>query len=286
MDIDLDHLKTWIDRSESRSDLISTTPVQGFAALLDRDEPEPSNGTPLAPGAHWLYTVLPIPRQSALGADGHPKRGGFLPPVSLPRRMWAGSRIQFRQALRVGDVLERRSTIVDVNGKEGRSGTLVFVKVRHEIGNGRELALVEEQDIVYRDEIKPGTPTAPAQAAPAGQDFARTITPDPTLLFRYSALTHNGHRIHYDQPYATKAEGYPGLVVHGPLIATLLLDLVYRQRPEAVVDTFTFRAVKPLFDIAPFEVCGRDTGDGRTLQLWAKGTDGALAMEATATLRG
>jgi 3-methylfumaryl-CoA hydratase len=200
--------------------------------------------------------------------------------------MWAGSRLQFHDALRVGEVLERRSTIVDVSGKRGRSGALVFVKVRHEVGNGRGIALVEEQDIVYRDEARPGAAAAPAQAAPDEQDFARTITPDPILLFRYSALTHNGHRIHYDQPYATKIEGYPGLVVHGPLIATLLLDLVRRQRPEAVVGTFSFRAVKPLFDIAPFEVCGRDAGEGRTFQLWAKDADGALAMEATATLRG
>ena len=284
MSLDIDHLKQWIGRTESRTDLFSATPVQGLAAMLDRDDAEPRPGDPVPPCWHWLYSFTPIPRQSMLGPDGHPTRGGFLPPVPLPRRMWAGSQIEFRKPLKVGDTLQRNSTIADVSGKEGRSGSLVFVRVRHEVGNGTQVALVEEQDIVYRDDPKPGEPVPATKPAPAERDFGRTVEPNAVLLSRYSGLTHNGHRIHYDRPYAIEVEGYPGLVVHGPLIATLLLDLLRRNVPEAALATFRFRAVKPLFDVAPFQVCGRRHEDDKTVRLWAEDTDGALAMEATAVL--
>ena len=282
MTLDIEHLRSWIGKTESRTDIVSALSVQGLAATLDRDDPEPRAGDPVPPAGHWLYSLAPFVRQSMLGPDGHPQRGGFLPPVPLPRRMWAGSRIVFHEPLRVGDPLQRVSTVADVSGKEGRTGPLVFVKVRHEVSNGRALALIEEQDIVYRDNPQPGEPVPAPKAAPSAHDFARTIVPDAPLLFRYSALTHNGHRIHYDHPYVTQVEGYPGLIVHGPLIATLLLDLARRNLPDAQLATFSFRAVKPLFDIAPFEVCGRV--EGKTVQLWAKDVDGALAMEATAVL--
>ena len=284
MALDMEHLKGWIGRTESRADLVSATPVQGLSAMLDRDDPEPGAGDPMPPCWHWLYAFTPIPRQSALGPDGHPNRGGFLPPVPLPRRMWAGSRIEFRSPLRVGELLQRNSTIVDVSGKEGRSGSLVFVRVRHEIGNGSGLSLIEEQDIVYRDDPKPGEPAPAAKPAPVDCDFRRSIQPDPTLLFRYSALMHNGHRIHYDRPYAIEVEGYPGLVVHGPLIATLLLDLLRRNLPHATLERFEFRAVSALFDVAAFEVCGRREIDGKTVRLWAQNEEGGLAMDATAML--
>jgi 3-methylfumaryl-CoA hydratase len=285
MAIDIEHLKSWIGRSEARSDVVAATPVQGLAAMLDHDAPEPRAGDPLPPCGHWLYWFTPVPRQSLLGIDGHPRRGGFLPPIALPRRMWAGSKIEFGSALRVGDALQRRSTIADLSAKEGRSGVLIFVRVRHEVSNGRDLVLVEDQDIVYRDDPKPGEPTPPATPAPAQHDWSRTIQPDSTLLFRYSALTHNGHRIHYDRPYAMEVEGYPGLVVHGPLIATLLLDLLRRNRPEAEPAMFSFRAVKPLFDTAPFKVCGCTDAGGTTVRLWAQNADGELAMDASAVLR-
>lgn len=232
---------------------------------------------------HWLY-FLPVHRQSEIGQDGHAKRGGFLPPVPLPRRMWAGGRLQFLRPLQVGSAISRTSTIANVTSKEGRSGQLAFVLVRHEIADESGVALLEEHDIVYRDNAKPGDPAPQPQAAPTNQQWLREIHPDPVLLFRYSALTFNGHRIHYDRSYVTEVEGYPGLIVHGPLIATLLVDLLRRNLPDATLVNFSFRAVKPLFDIAPFSVCGRLEEDGKTVKLWAKDAEGWLTMDATARL--
>ncbi|MDM0115823.1 MaoC family dehydratase N-terminal domain-containing protein [Variovorax sp. J22R133] len=283
MTIDIEHLRSWIGRTESRTDIATATPVQALSATLDRDDAAPQPGDAVPPCWHWLY-FLPMHRQSEIGADGHPQRGGFLPPVPLPRRMWAGSRIEFIRPLAVGSTIRRDSRIADVSGKEGRSGTLIFVRVRHEISDEQGVAIVDEHDIVYRDNPKPGDPVPPVQAAPTGHEWVRTIQPDDVLLFRYSALTFNGHRIHYDRRYVTEVEGYPGLVVHGPLIATLLLDLLRRNLPDATVKHFAFKAMKPTFDLAPFQVCGRRSEDGRTVRLWARHTDGALAMEATATL--
>lgn len=283
MSVDINHLKEWIGKTESRSDLAAPTPVEALAATLDRDDAVPKGGDPIPECWHWLY-FLPLHRQSEVGPDGHPKRGGFLPPVPLPRRMWAGSRLGFLRPLSVGSEISRISRIADVSGKEGRTGTLVFVRVRHEVSDQHGIALSEEQDIVYRENPRPGDPAPPAKQAPAAHEWIREVDPDAVLLFRYSALTFNGHRIHYDRRYATEVEGYPGLVVHGPLIATLLLDLLRRQRPDARLSRFAFRAMKPLFDIAPFFVCGRPADDGKTIDLWARDKDGALAMEVSATL--
>jgi len=232
---------------------------------------------------HWLY-FLPLPLQSKIGSDGHPERGKFLPPVPLPRRMWAGGRIQFHSPIRVGDEVSRVSKIVDVSQKDGRTGPLAFVLVRHEISNAEGVAITEEQDLVYRENPNPNDPKPASTAAPANPDWSREIQPDPVFLFRYSALTLNGHRIHYDRPYATEVEGYPGLVVHGPLVATLLVDLLQKNIPNAVVSSFSFRAMKPLFDTSPFAVCGRLESDGKTVTLWAKDENGWLAMCATAIL--
>lgn len=283
MAIDIEALKPWIGRTETRADVAAANPVQALAATLDRANPVPRSGDPVPPCWHWLY-FLPLHRQSELGADGHPERGGFLPPVPLPRRMWAGSRMEFRRPLAIGSTIWRESRIVDVSGKEGRTWPLIFVKVRHEIGDASGVAIVDEHDIVYRENPMPGDAVPPVQLASGDPEWTRTIEPDDVLLFRYSALTFNGHRIHYDRRYATQVEGYPGLVVHGPLIATLLLDLLRRNLPEAQVTHFSVRAVKPSFDMAAFQVCGRRDADGKTVRLWARHNDGALAMDATALL--
>ena len=274
------NLQDWVGRTETRHDQVTPAPIAGLSAALDRDDPPPEPGEPLPPLWHWLY-FLPLTKQSELGPDGHTARGGFLPPVDLPRRMWAGSRLEFLRPLRVGDAITRVSRIESVKEKAGRMGPLVFVMVRHEISNQGGLAIIDEQDIVFRDYPIPGEPTAPPPAAAATPVWERVIHPDDVLLFRYSALTYNGHRIHYDRRYATEVEGYPGLVVHGPLIATLLLDLLRRSLAEARVAKFAFRAVSPLFDIAPFSVCGRP--DGADVNLWAKNSTGGLAMEGTAS---
>lgn len=284
MDLNLDYLREWRGRTESRSDEVTAAPIAALSATLDRDDPFPKGGDPLPPLWHWLY-FQPIPRQSELGPDGHPKRGGFLPPVPLPRRMFAGDRVQFHRPLRVGEPISRTSRIVDVNHKQGRSGPLVFVVVRHEISDRGGVAVIEEHDIVYRESPKPNDPAPPPQAPPPDATWTREIRPEETLLFRYSALTFNGHRIHYDRRYAIEVEGYPGLVVHGPLIATLLLDLLRRNLADADVATLSFRAARPLFDVAPFSVCGKVASDGKAMQLWAKDSEGWLAMDATVQLR-
>jgi len=274
----------WAGRTERRCDRVAPVPLAALAATLDREDPPPRDGDAIAPLRHWLY-FLPLYRRSETGPDGHALRGGFLPPVPLPRRMWAGGRLEFRQPVRVGDAIERVSTIVKVDSKQGRTGALVFVLVRHEIGAAGRTAIVEEHDIVYRDAPGAGGAAPPQRAAPVDAAWRRDVVPDDVLLFRYSALTFNGHRIHYDRRYATGVEGYPGLVVHGPLIATLLADLARDHVAPAELATFSFRAVMPLFDVAPFATCGRRDPDDGTIRLWAQDSAGNLAMEATATLR-
>lgn len=283
---DVAALQAWQGRSETLHDDITAAPMRALSATLDRDDAAPAAGTRLPELWHWLY-FLPHHRQSEIGADGHAKRGGFLPPVPLPRRMWAGGRLQWEAGnpLRVGDATRRVSTIASVTHKTGRSGELVFVLVRHEVHNARGLALTEEHDIVYRAAAAPGEAAPTPTPAPTDATFSRTLVPDDVLLFRYSALTFNGHRIHYDRRYVTEVEGYPGLIVHGPLIATLLVDLLRRERPDATLSRFEFRAVRPTFDIAPFRLHGRpDAGDGNAFRLWGEDADGWLTMQATATL--
>ena len=270
----------WVGRSEESADQITHAPIRLMQATLDSANAAemPSHLPPLW---HWLY-FLPGERQSNIGPDGHPKRGGFLPPVSLPRRMWAGGRLQFLRPLAVGEAVRRVSLIKSVNVKTGRSGTLVFVTVQHEVSDAGGVAIREEQDIVYRDAPAPGAPAPQPAAAPTDEHYSRTITPDPVLLMRYSALTFNGHRIHYDRPYAMQEEGYPGLVVHGPLIATLLMEELRRTHPGKTVRSFEFKAVSPLFDTAPFSVNGKV--EGTKASLWARGPQGQLAMQASAEI--
>ncbi|KQP49213.1 MaoC family dehydratase N-terminal domain-containing protein [Pseudorhodoferax sp. Leaf274] len=278
-------LSAWVGRSETVQDTITPTPLVALAATLDHPAATVAAGTQLPPLWHWLY-FLPMHRQSEIGADGHARRGGFLPPVPLPRRMWAGSQFSFHAPIRVGDAVARTSTIDDVRSKSGRTGQLVFVKVRHEVrcNGAADPALVEFHDIVYREAQGPGDVAPPPQAAAPGT-WRREIVPDDVLLFRYSALTFNGHRIHYDRKYVTEVEGYPGLIVHGPLIATLLMDLLWRQMPGAEVADFRFKAVRPTFDLHPFHVNGELQADGKTVRLWASDHEGWLTMDATAVLR-
>jgi len=276
----------WIGRQRDTSDTITVAPVRGLEATLDYPSRDWMHGDAVPLLAHWLYLLDVAPRHE-LGDDGHPQRGGFLPPVPFPRRMWAGSSLEFHKPLCVGDAITRTSTILDVAEKNGRTGPLVFVKVRHEIRRDGEVdaALTEVQDIVYREAPGPDEPAPADKAAPDNATWERKWLPDEALLFRFSALTFNGHRIHYDRRYAIEAERYPALVVHGPLIATLVLNLLRDKRPDAQVVRYEFRAVRPLFDSHHFFVCGQAQPDGKTFHLWAKDHEGRLAMDATAWIR-
>ncbi|WP_126977159.1 FAS1-like dehydratase domain-containing protein [Frigidibacter oleivorans] len=278
MDIDIDELRSWIGRSQLQHETLTPALIDRFNATFDRTGPsEPGTDAPLL--IH-LCLCQPAAATAALGDDGHPARGGFLPPVPLPRRMWAGGVFEFHAAPRSGETITRRSTIADVTLKEGRSGRLCFITVAHELSADGRALVTERQDIVYRD--PPGGPssgTSPAPVrAPQGQQV-RTIRPDPVLLFRYSALTFNGHRIHYDRPYATGEEGYPGLVVHGPLQATLLAQFATDLR-GVPPHRFSFRSLSPIHDTGRFTLNASESGGG--LDLWTAAADGPVAMEARA----
>ena len=274
------YLQSWVDRTETLHEDITLAPLRGFSVTLDRDDPLPQWGTPVAPLAHWFY-FLPQHMQHEIGPDGHATRGGFLPPVPLPRRMWAGGRLTWQtdNPLRAGDAATRVSRIASVTHKAGRTGDLLFVVVKHEVSNGDGLCLSEEHDIVYRPAPDPeDTPPAPV-AARTDALWRREVSGDPVLLFRYSALTFNGHRIHYDRSYVTEVEGYPGLVVHGPLIATLLVDLVRRHQPDASIRQFHYKAMRPTFDLQPFFVNARPSDDPKVIDVWAHDHEGWLTMQ-------
>jgi 3-methylfumaryl-CoA hydratase len=264
---DIAHLKSWIGRTETIEDIASPVPLAGLAALLDHEAPPWTEGE-VPPLGHWLY-FLNRARQSEIDIDGHPKRGRFLPPIELPRRMWAGSRIEFLAPIMIGAKIARRSTIAGIESKTGASGEMIFLTVHHEIASGGRVAIREEQDVVFRG--APGETAKPGEPAPKAER-SRTIIPDITQLFRFSALTFNAHRIHYDRDYARDAEGYPGLVVQGPYTATLLMDLALRHgaRPAR----FAFRARRPHFEGRPLNLCA---AGGR---LWSVDEAGQVGMTA------
>ena len=283
MSAELNDLRRWIGKEECRHDEVTAVPLACLSATLNRDDPFPTLGDPVPPLWSWLY-FLSADKEGDLGPDGHIRRGGFLPPVSLPRRMWAGGRLRFYRDLLVGGIVTRTSRILDVQIKSGRSGPLVFVVVGHEISDAAGVILTEEHDIVYRDNSKANR-RHDGQERPTNKAmWSRTIHPNEVLLFRYSALTFNGHRIHYDRRYATEIENYPGLVVHGPLLATLLLDLLRCNLSGVRVTDFSFRAIAPLFDTASCLLCGRLDDSGDEVDLWAETEDGFVTMRAKATV--
>ncbi len=260
-------------------DRIDPWRVASLHATLDRPGEAPAPGQNLPPLWHFMF-FAEVRRRSELGEDGHPKTGAFLPDTGLPRRMRAGGRLEFHAPLPVGAKAERVSVIQNVAFKQGGSGALAIVTVRREIMGPQGLAIREEEDLVYRpapspdDRPRPQPPLKDERPA-----FSREMVADETLLFRYSALTFNGHRIHYDHPYATQVEGYPERVVHGPLLAQLLADLL-RDETGREIRRFDFRAISPIFCGQPFRLCGRTFGDGA--ELWALNADGRLATEARA----
>lgn len=279
--VDIDHLRSWIGRAQDKTDTVSPRLVESFSAIFNASSGLDDGD--LAPlGIHWCLAPDIAP-MSALGPDGHPARGGFLPPVPLPRRMWAGGQIEFSGEFQVGDSVTRHSRIDDVTQKTGRSGALVFVTVRHDYLTARGIVLSERQDIVYRDqEAKPeGSAPARPSAEPIQADHSRDIDASATLLFRYSALTFNGHRIHYDLPYATEVEHYPGLVFHGPLQASYLMRLA-AEISGAPLKTFVYRSVAPLFAGGSITLHATSNQDG--LDLWVADGEHNPTMKATAAI--
>ena len=277
-------LADWVGRTQQQHDALDSDRAARLAAVLDQDPTTLTDGAALPPLFHWIYFLTAAPAR-ALGRDGHPVDGGFPPPVPASRRMWAGGRLTFHRPLVLGRAATRTSRIETVREKSGRTGTLVFVTVRHTITQAGQPAVTEDHDILYRPEAGISSRRGgPAQApdAPVGAHTTRTVVCDPVLLFRYSALTFNGHRIHYDRDYARDVEGYPGLVVHGPLTATLLAHLAVSTAPGQRLCQFAFRATAPLFDAQPIGLHASGQGDERTV--WALNQNDQVAMTATATL--
>ncbi len=273
---------TWQNQERVTLDTIASAPAQFLAATLDRDEVF-HVGDALPHGWHWCYH-LEAAKRSVLGYDGHASKGEFLPPIDLPRRMWAGSRFEFGSPLRIGETITRRSNIIHVEEKMGKSGKLAFVTVRHRFfGANHDLRFTEEHDIVYRDVDSQRDPDKPivAPAAPSGAEKSMSVSPDPVLLFRYSALTFNSHRIHYDLAFCRAQEGYRHLIVHGPLLATLLLNFANDYAAGQAMKSFTFKARSPLFCDANFALHLKKNGTETIL--WATNENGGLAMEAVAT---
>jgi 3-methylfumaryl-CoA hydratase len=274
-------LREWIGRREVLQETLAREPVLRLGALLDQDLTV-VRGYPIPPLWHWVY-FLPNARQLDLGSDGHPRRGGFLPPVPKSHRLFAGGRAWFHAPLRIGETATRIATITDVREKVGSSGPLTFVTVHYEYRAGKVAAIIEEHDLVYRD--------ATASAAARGHDreevpdlpWRASFRPDPVLLFRVSALLYNAHRIHYDWRYATQVEGYPGLVVQGPLLALWLIDLARANAGGLPIDDFSFRARAPLFDGDQVLVVGGPDSNGRRAEMFVYSRAGLLAMDASVT---
>jgi 3-methylfumaryl-CoA hydratase len=274
--LDLDHLRQWIGRSQEASDIVTAHLVMGLRATLFQDVGEPRAGDAAPFTVHWCL-AQPVFPMSMLGPDGHPARGGFLPPVPLPRRMWAGGELEFLDPLRVGDEARRTSRIADVNLKSGSTGALCFVSVEHIVTTSRGIAIRERQDIVYREM---GGAPAKAPPPPPVAKHRETHVSDPVLLFRYSALTFNGHRIHYDRDYVTKVEGYPGLIFHGPLQAAFIVELAAKLHGGQAPKKLSYRGVQPLFEGSEFSVNADENGAG--LELWTANAAGQPTMKGTA----
>ena len=273
-------LRSWVGRSEEESDVASLAPARLLAATLDRDT-SPRIGDALPLTWHWLY-FLPAVLTRDLGEDGHPRRGGFMPPIDLPRRMWAGSRIEYRSPILLGDPICRSTVITDVTAKQGRTGALVFVRIETRISTERGLALIEERDVVFRNHPFDTKGGFVPEQAPRDVTWRDSRRADEVQLFRYSALTFNSHRIHYDAPYASHKERYPSLIVHGPLQATWIAELLAKHHPPSGVRTCSFRAVRAVHVGEECEVAGR--ADNGKLQLWVANQDHALAMSAQVEL--
>jgi 3-methylfumaryl-CoA hydratase len=283
--VGLDELKAHVGRRETATDTVTAAPANLLRLTFGRDEPELGPGDALPPGWQCLYFLPRFPLD-ALRPDGSPLDTGVIPPMPLPRRMFAGERFRFHRSLRIGETVRRETELADISVKTGGTGTLVFATVVQRIFAGDALAIEEERRTVFREEVKAGERNqAPRrEPAPSETPWRRRVAPDPVLLFRFSALTFNSHRIHYDRPWAMEREGYPGLVVHGPLTSTLLIDFARDHARGRTFLSYETQARAPLFDTEAFELRGRPAADGRGCDLWAVTPEGTVAMSARAEL--
>ncbi len=284
MKVDIAALRQHIGRKIVEHDVATAAPLHGLIVTFDRDDPVPKDGDIVQPGWHLAY-FLQMSRKATLGLDGLPIQSDLLPQMPFPRRMYAGASLTFHEPIRVGDKLRRETELSDITLRSGSTGDLIFVVQRRRIYTERGLAITEDGHVVFREEVpagaKSGTPKR--EHPPAGLPWRRTIEVDPVSLFRYSALTFNPHRIHYDRGYATTVEGYPGLVVHGPYSQQCLMDFARDHNASRRMTSFAQRARAPLFDTAAFDLVGRPTADGKGAELWALTPEGTIAMQATAT---
>jgi 3-methylfumaryl-CoA hydratase len=285
MTIDIEPLRRQLGRKIEDEDIVTEAPLKAMIATFDRDEKAPAPGQPIAPGWHLCF-LHSYARRASLGQDGAAFEGGALPKIPMPRRMYAGSTFTFDGDIRVGDKLRREIEFTDIQQRTGSTGNLIVTTQTRRIFTPRGLALTEAASTVFREEVKAGAKSGVPERDPAPADvpWRRTIKPDPVMLFRYSAITFNPHRIHYDRTYCLETEGYPGLVVHGPFAQQCIFDLLRDSMPGRTIETLAVRARAPLFDTAPFDVIGRPTADGKGAELWTVTPKGTIAAQATATL--
>lgn len=282
--IDEAELRRHIGKRMTEEDTATAAPIAMLIATFNRSEPPPREGQAIPPGWHIGYFLNMAP-QSTLAGDGLPTGAGVLPKMPLPRRMYAGCRMTFHDDILVGDKLVRETTLSDLQVRQGSTGTLIFATQTRRISTPRGLAMTEEYQGAFREEVKEGQKSGipKREEVPTGLPWRRTIKADAVSLFRFSAITFNPHRIHYDKPYAMDVEGYPGLVVHGPYSQHCLSDFIRDMSPGKKMATFSMRARAPLFEQEPFELVGRPSGDGRGAEVWALTPSGTVAMQATAT---
>jgi 3-methylfumaryl-CoA hydratase len=276
-------LSKWIGRKRSERDIVAPNQAMAMAATLDLDPGAFRKGALLPAFWHWIYFMHPV-RRSRLGEDGHELRGDFMPPVDLPRRMWAGGRVRFLRPVVIGASIDRTSEIISIDQKHGRSGPLVLATVRHIIGDAGGSCVEEEQDIVYCEIPKSDESPRQQLTLPADVQWRETFLPDAVTLFRYSALMFNAHRIHFDYPFTTEVEGYRGLLVHGPLTATLLLEAAKRNVQRELA-SFRYRGLAPLFNDEMITLAGRRAKQANETELWAAGPSGVVAMQGAVSWR-
>jgi len=267
----------WVGKKDCSNALVTASQANALAVTLDRDDPPLKDGDTIPQGWHLFY-FHEVVKLSETGPDGHPKRGEFLPPIDLPRRMWAGTKAIYHRPIHVGELIKKTTTIEAVSPKVGKTGDLVFLQLKHEIEGSSGIAVTEIQDVVYREAAKNSVSSDNLPTAPLPAVWSRKIEPTPVLLFRFSALTMNSHRIHYDRKYVTEIENYPGLLVHGPLTQILLMDLFRRQLPDKLLNSISVRAVSPLYDTHRFKVQGCVNHDENSAKLWAVNHNDKLAM--------